>query len=427
MKIGAKTSIVEKSLYIMSVFLIAVLIISTIYKLLSYMAGTAENEPLWDVIIITIQILIMVGNEVFNREINSSHFGKDLKATRINTLKQKVYSTVEYSRQELRQGLNILFVITALIIILMMIISEHVYISVGAGILATIAYIYADYIPHAKFYAERYDRIFSGDIPNATRGLARIYYTEYKKTKFDEKNDDYSRINSAKEMKLGEINREYAYCYVWSHLADKKDMSLIIFFALFAVNIFTMKPSFYTDLIKPLGLREDIFYVTSIVISLAASIVFALLVFYQLPNYNREQEEILEDVLSVETDDESLLNRYNNLLTEKRSAMIHARARFDYTMLQIEKGNVLTEDDLNYQMLFIHKRVVNLQRYNNTVILTTIAVVLFIMDIIGPNLFMAIPVVVGGTLLALGKLIIKDLGKKRIAEECERLGDELHL
>ena len=59
------------------------------------------------------------------------------------------------------------------------------------GIIITIAYIYADYIPHAKFYAEKYDRIFCKEKPRAKRGLARIYYNEYKNTKFDDRSSLY--------------------------------------------------------------------------------------------------------------------------------------------------------------------------------------------------------------------------------------------
>jgi len=418
------TEITRIVLYAMSIFLIVILAILSCQKILDFKYDTQSDEVMLNAIIVSVQILIMVGNAIFNRQVDSVYFGRKNKKNRINKLKSKVYSDVEYARQELRMGLNTIFVLAVLIIVVLMVTTGRIYLSVAAGIIITIAYIYADYIPHAKFYAEKYDRIFCKEKPRAKRGLARIYYNEYKNTKFDDRSPLYKDINTLQEVQLEDLNREYMYCYLWSHLADKKDKSMISFFALFVVNIFTLNPSFYYEITKSLGLRNDVFSAALIVINMLASVTFALLIFAQLPDYDREQDEILMDILSSEDTDEKLLNRYNSLIHENRSQLIQARARFDYTMLKIDDGVTLSEDDLKYQMLFVHKRVPNLQRYNNTVILCAVSVELLIMEFIGMSNYLIAPALTGIVLLLSGKLIVRNIGKRSISRECEMLETE---
>ena len=129
------------------------------------------------------------------------------------------------------------------------------YFSIAIGLMLAIAFIYADYVPHAQFYAKEYDRLClrdggKEDKPDEVRGLARIYYSEYQNTHFKnhdkwyEQNDQLEAFDESDNS----VERDYILCYLWSHLANVQDtgiivsVALLVFFIGLTTAVATVRP-----------------------------------------------------------------------------------------------------------------------------------------------------------------------------------------
>ena len=420
-----KAAIIKTIITGLSMLLLCMLILVTSIKLYGYMGQETINDIPLNIGVIVLQIVIIIFNAFFNRQIDVIHYGD--KEKQIYKLKGKVYSVVEYARQELRFGIQIMFIGAVLLALLIFALTGKMYFSIAIGLMLAIAFIYADYVPHAQFYAKEYDRLClrdegKEDKPDEVRGLARIYYSEYQNTHFKnhdkwyEQNDQLEAFDESDNS----VERDYILCYLWSHLANVQDTGIIVSVALLVVTVFTADSFFYDRLIEPFGIKPMFFDIVVSVINIFASIVFVLLTFEQMKDYDREQEIVMDDITASQSDNEKIVKRYNKLIREKNSNLINARAKFEYTMLKIEQAGELPEE--KYRMLFVHKAIPNRQRFQYTVLLAVTCVLLIMMDFWGATPYLAVPIGIGaGVYIVFGYWILPRIGKRRIAKMCEVL------
>ncbi len=83
-------------LYAMSIFLIVILAILTCQKILDFKYDTQSDEVMLNAIIVPVQILIMVGNAIFNRQVDSVHFGRKNKKNKEknDSIKEELFEYV---------------------------------------------------------------------------------------------------------------------------------------------------------------------------------------------------------------------------------------------------------------------------------------------------------------------------------------------
>lgn len=382
-----------------------------------------DNMSFISALIIILQIIVILMEYMYEQNIDKNIF-KGEKRNKVQAIKSEILSEIEYSRRELRFGLNILMTFVVIVLMLMIYITRQYYLILGIGLIGVICYIYADYLPHAKAYAEKYDRMFTKDgMENSIRGLARIYLEEYEQTNFN--TTEYKKLDNSNDILLPDI--KYMKSVLWARIDSISNSYITYAIALLIVNILALYPDLYKGVLDDVvDVTRNIFNFVLMVISVMASIAMFMSSVKQSEKYKKDQKEINKIiVIFLSNDSNRIKNCYLKLINGADGDLYRVRGAFFYTMKCIDDGINLSTVPLSCRMLYMHKSIANMPRLKNTMILLTVSIVLILIEFFGITTALLIPVMANATIYFLvKKLVLPNLGKNRLMSICEEIKKE---
>ena len=370
--------------------------------------------------IILLQIILTFLGYIFENTIVKSCFkSKGNKELKIEKLKEDVFSEIEYARNELRFGLKILFWAFIISIVFCMFVTRDIIITAIIGLIGILFYIYADYVPHSRYYAEKYDRQTSGEKSgNAIQGLAKIYLYEYEQSRFNFEDRFYS--DNDVPHKAQDVLFVKTFC--WSYINGLNDKYTIKSISALILSIITMFPNAYEELIYPFGHNSNIYRIMLIFMNIVVCVYFLINMLKLESGYEKNQDVISTVFSKIEEGQESLIDYYNDELLKKDNANIYyVRSRFMYTMKRLDDMSDINAVPIEYRMLFNHKHIANLPRLNYTIMLCLFIVILLMIKFNGISFLLIVPVVIAIiTYLFFRFFVLPNLGKKRLSKECQK-------
>lgn len=375
---------------------------------------------------IGIQIGIILINNMYEKKVNEGTLPKS-KNEVISFLKRATKSTVEDSRAELRRGLRILLYTIIFILVILVFMGINIYLICGVGFLVVIAFIYADYLPHADFYAKRYDSryVIDGE-PSAIRGLARIYFDEYKFTGLDVKDDWYLRIENKPIYEEGD-NEKYAKgfikCVFWAYLDSIVNSMAILSWSMVVVTgVFFYSPlcEMFMRKLSLDGKMYDLFY---LLLSLLPTVLFLLISGSQIIGYERKAN-IIADIFRVEKENnlKIMIKEYENIMKKEDGALYKVRGQFMFSMKMMDEKISMSDIPFKYRMLYIHRAQAHLPRLKSTLILGWFAGVSIFISMFGASWYLLGTIVLIFPIYWIIKIgMLPVYGKQRILKECKKM------
>lgn len=331
-------------------------------------------------ILVFLQILAIILNYIYQKYVEKIIFGNGKKELLKAADPDKYKNTIQGAREELRLGLEILMSVSVTVCLIWVSSTHNILIPAGCLCLLCIAFIYADYIPHAYSYAKKYDSIFINNWMDSSyiKGLARIYLEEYEATGFRRNCPRYNDL-SIYDYDENDVQQEECIRNILRMgLDSSKNYGLVFSIVLTAFNIMFIKPD-AVDLIAlqlvenvEIG-KEKIFYL----LLLAVNIVFAAINLLSFSDYKAECErEKYLIMLLTKGDKKARFDEYKKNFENNRT--IRARGIFVLCSTYIDQKKSLDLVDLQYRMLFIHRLDANLSRFWSTVVLGGMALLCFL-------------------------------------------------
>lgn len=463
-----------------------VVLILSIFTIFPDIATNEEIKTFICLAIIVIQLLsILVGNiyqKTVEKESIKNIMGFDLsKKELIKRLVPYKKDSVLGAREEMRQGLIALTTVFIICCIYWAFMTGEARKFIIVVCIISIAFIYADYITHNSFYTKKYDESFLGyndSTPNTIRGLARIYRYEYLKFRFNRftKREDYKSLSKYIKPSGYWTDPQDNQNRDWTNHQDNqilqdKCIRFILFSKIDAMknpelyygaviaffNIFLILPNvpdIVFENILPFGIETNEMMIPYILI--AVNVIFAVINIVAIASYENNCT-LLSDIANALGENGNPRMRfvqYEKLQGKYDFKLIRARGIFMFNSLAIDAGidldeflkiesqnieigkgeivgTVSNENNggayLKYRMLYIHKFHTNFQRFFHTVILSYIALFFLLTDL-GIELYTIGIVfsIVSALVLIFGIFILPNIGRCRIARQCQKLNDKLN-
>lgn len=381
-------------------------------------------------------------NECVERK---SFNGQEKKRILEEMLQPKAYSNLD-SRNELRMGLTILTSVFTLFCLYWAIVLKDSRMFIMGVCLISIAFIYADYIPHLIFYSKRYDEIMlkkenNTSPPNSTRALARIYSSEYfdengKVCKFKKnKHKDYV-LNGDDIEKGGECVKKCVKHILLSKADSVKNPEIYYGILILFINIISIIPNTIDTVIKDfLPLDSDLATKISPYGLIAFNIGFGIINIVSQYTYKEKCEEIKKIYESIK-EPECLAECYSGISNEPGFKVIYARGIFEFNSEILDMGEDIDkyirsklpiEDNNNellkkMKMLYSHRLYANLPRFRHTVVLSCIVLYCILLNLHCDFTSITIIFSIISILLILFRIfVLPNFGKIRIGKMCEML------
>lgn len=376
-------------------------------------------------IIVILQLLSLVLDNFYQDGVVTEVFGS--KAEKEKLMREAdldLYKyTIQGAREELRYGLKILMAVAAACFILFGLVTQEILKAIACLCALGIAFMYADYIPHVKFYSERYDAKSldpkEDGIPNSLRGLAKIYLAEYNS------NAKFGKIKQELlEFDKEESNKQQDDC-IKNILRLGIDTS-VNYFLIFSIIITAL-----TTLSIIPGVIDNIVAAFMINISVENSEIYpiSLLVLnfvlftvnyagtFEIRNENEKIKSLAELICKGTAEDR--LKVYNDGLSNNRT--IRARGIFNYCASCMNQGAPLDGDDLRYKMLFAHRLDANRSRFWSTVVMSGMALLCLLIDFrVGWNYILVIGAIYIILSIAFRFLFLSRINKRKIIKFCKK-------
>ena len=241
--------------------------------------------------------------------------------------------------------------------------------AIAAGLVLVVAFIYADYLPHVKRYLKDYDAYFMDrKEARSARGMARIYYDEWKKCGLKGHSSFYKKIEKEAVYCEGEDRertKDYIAC-IFAIRADLKDASLtILSFSMLVVNIMTATSRLYELLAGLLGVEAGKYALE--MLSVMAPMIFMAVSICQIYEYYAQchMVNMIWKVLQKNDFDE-IVGLYNRIMSGAGGKLSRVRGAFVYTQTCIEREHDISHVPMKYRMLFPHRYFANKVRYQFT-------------------------------------------------------------
>ncbi len=346
-----------------------------------------ENNSVFTVIIavmvVCLEIIAMVFGKVHMAKVERDIFGRPQKKV-LEEIKPSSKNELERAREELRTGLKLLM-IPAVILLIALYFTEKLAwnLSIAAGLVLVIAFIYADYLPNTKRYLKDYDAYFvDGKEARSARGMARIYFDEWKKCGLKKSSNFYKEIEKDPVYCEGdnkEKTKGYIAC-VFAIRADLTDTSLtILSFSMLVINIMTATSRLYELLAGVLGAEAGKYALE--MFGIMAPIVFTVVSICQIYEYYT-QCYIVNTIWKVlqKNDFDEMVELYDRIMSGSGGKLSRVWGAFVYTQTCIEHKHDISHVPLKYRMLFPHKYTANKVRYRYTYWLAVAIVTLVMLE-----------------------------------------------
>lgn len=416
---------------VLSIVLLLLSLSTVIYPLFPEVKNIMRYVNVVSAIIIVLQVIVICLSHKYEKIVESEIFHMSKRQVYERTKPYSRENTMQDARDELRFGLHILLFAVILVYGYLCIKFHCVLLFFSGTGLILLAYIYADYIPHAMRYAKLYDKKFIEvkEKADSIRGLARIYLEEYQITNFDRNHSFY------KEVSLYDFddNKIQDSCikYILFMKADSIRIPEIVYsIFLMVVNWILVVPNLAGYIIKEFAgdTNVDMLIVKSM-LSVIVNVIIAIINIIICVKYKEKCEEIkkLSDMINdtKKGSRKSRFKKYEEIQkSESRSKFeaIRARGVFVYCSAFIGNGKSLNDIPLKYRMMYLHKYYTNILRFRITVALLMFCMVTLLIEhsVPIPIIFVLLLISLLAALL-FGKFILPNLGKRRIAKKCREL------
>jgi len=390
------------------------------------------------IVILVGQIISMLLSYLYEKEIDKEIFDKGKKVVLNNLKPLKKKSITQLARDELRLGLKIFVAVITLFFCLICIILEDICLMIIGLAIIGLTFMYSDYIAHAICYARRYDANFNAEkeCASSTIGLARIYLTEYKLTKFDRKHALYREIGhyNSEPKNSQSFYQDECIKNILRMYADEIENPTIVYnIVLFAINVLLTIPNqleIFVDSVNYIW-NENI-ELFRLIGMFVFNTIFVVMNIVQVLSCKSEYTEIKNicDVLLPESNQSQKRAKrrelYNKACKDKKiKEPIIARGLFEFSSSYIDyytKKHSLESIDLKYRMLFIHKYYANIPRFNITFAILLLIEIVIMVEIQLSYIYIGIGIIISILLgMFIRHFILPSLGRQRISRACEQL------
>lgn len=386
-------------------------------------------------IIVILQLLSLVLDNFYQNGVVSEVFGSKAKKEELmRKADPDLYEyTIQGAREELRYGLKILMAVAAACFILFGLVTQEILKAIACLCALGIAFMYADYIPHVKFYSERYDAKSldpkEDGIPNSLRGLAKIYLAEYRKNYND--NNAKNKFGKIKQVHFEFDKNDSNQDECIKNILRLGIDTSVNYFLIFSIIITTL-----TTLSIIPGVIDNIVAAFMINISVENSEIYpiSLLVLnfvlftvnyagtFEIRNEN-EKIKSLAELICKDDAKEDRFKVYDDSFRKNRTIL--ARGIFNYCASCMNQGKSLEGNDLSYKMLFAHRLDANRSRFWSTVVMSGLALLCLLIDFrVGWNYILVIGAIYIILSIAFRFLFLSRINKRKIIRSCEELKKE---
>lgn len=152
--------------------------------------------------------------------------------------------SLQSARDELRLGLNILLGVTVPIILVLTARLKNTFLFIELISLIVLAYMYADYIPHALYYAKQYDNIYvpSYELSRWDRGIASVLERGSKKDRYN-LYEEY-RKKRPKKFEIVRSRGIFVFCSSYISNGEKLDEVPLQYRMLFVHKLYANIPRY---------------------------------------------------------------------------------------------------------------------------------------------------------------------------------------
>lgn len=290
---------------------------------------------------------------------------------------------------------------------------------IGGVSICVIIYIYADYLPHANYYAKQYDKKNGGRKGNAIRGLAKIYQWEYKKTRFNENDDFYkeSKIYSPECIR-------YILNVVYR---DEHSRWTIINNVLLLTNIMILFVGYSKNIFQ---ISAEYFHIVNImsydIIQIIITIVANTITIVQLLIQDQFYENMTKIAFySYYEGEKNILDEFYSELKEEGKYLndiLLVRGIFLYNSSVFDKGGKIESINEDDRMLFIHKAIANRPRLKITIFCVSL-LIMSAMMFLGMGLLQLLGICCLGIISykVCKVFLLPCIGRKKIIKEINKL------
>ena len=376
------------------------------------------------IIIIIFQALSIVFSFFYQKEIDKIIFKGNKKILFLQVDSNKFKTSIQGARQELRDGLIILMTIAVIVCILWVFTTKNLLLFISCICMLSVGFIYADYIPHTKSYARKYDKnhLSEGEKESANRRLARIYHEEFIKTNFKRKNKLYQEWANLKYDESSQQQDECIKFILRSGLDAIKTPNIITNILVLVISVFTIIPGVTDFLASNILKNISLDYNTSFLSMLVVINITLLCLNFQSISCYDSKSQITYNLINLIIGDnkKARFDEYKAKYEMERT--IRARGIFDFCSTYMDKGSPIEKIDFKYRMLFTHRFDANLPRFHLTVILMSIALLCVLMDLsLNWSIIGVIYVFIFVFTILFRYFILEKIGKYRIMKECKNL------
>lgn len=416
---------------VISIVLLLLSISTAIYPLFPDVKNIMRYVNMVSVIIMALQVVVICLSHTYEKIVENEifHMSKRQVYEKIKPYSQG--SALQDAREELRFGLHILLFVAILAYAYLCIRFQNILLFCAGTGFILLAYIYADYIPNAMRYAKSYDKyIGKKEKGNSTRGLATIYLEEYRKTQFDRNHEFYKEVSDYDFDDNDRIQDNCVKCILFMKADSIRHPETVHAILLMAANWILVIPNLSFYIIKEFmgEVKTDAFFIRTM-ISVIVNVIIAIINIIICVAYKGKCEDIktISDVINdtKKSGRKKRFDEYENWRkNESRSKFeaIRSRGVFVYCSTFISNKKSLDNIPLKYRMLYIHKYYTNVPRFRITAGLLIFCMVALLMEYgVSTQIIFFLSLIYLLIVFLFGKLVLPNLGKRRIAKKCREL------
>lgn len=425
-----------KKLTFIKCLIIVLNIIVPMVSIIAYVCGKILIIPSlqWEfsmdsVIVVLLEVILIALGKYYDREVENTILGRR-KQEILKEINPPTKNELEKARDEMREGLKILMIVSVMCIICGFFAGWiKINIAVAIGMCMVIAFIYADYLPHAKRYAREYDAYFIGnEKADSIRGLARIYYQEYFQSRLKRGAKFYKDIEQEKIYVDGKDDpqeaKDYCSCVLSIRSAMINQTLEIVMWLMLTLAVITIKDDVYNVFFTPIT-NENVRLFLQDIIKLSASVLFMAISICQI--YECDDECLLiKRIWTVlrGNDLEKLVEECENVIAGPRGKLCKARGSFVYSQKYIEEKHDISSSPLKYRMKFPDRYMTHKVRYVYTYLLLFLIGILLMLEIeYAPAVVWIIYLMVTIVGFPVGMIVfLPEVNRRKIRKKCIELG-----
>lgn len=388
---------------------------------------TAERLQIYSLVLQIVSILFSVAYDFI---VKYNIFHAMLVYNMIGYIKDR--TIIQRLRSELRNSLNIITGVVIFCTLYEYLVTKNLLVFITILLVIFIAYMYADYFPYTILCGKFYDSKFlkKNEKSKMSRGLARIYLDEYKKTKFDRNDPFYKEY--FKDLTYEKDNKYQDECikeilHNWADFLTAPD--IILNLIMFIINfIMLIASSQLEDIIRiyiPNGLTSDMRELILIIFLIVINIIFSYISYKGVNTCRKGNEKTKRICDIIKSNDKK--ERFDFFKSEYQNISKTVLSRGTYEFNISYTTDDLAYDELNnikfpYRTLFVDRYYSHKQRFDSTAVILILILLSVLITFTVPFIYIVISISIGIVIaLVLRRYFLPNIGMRRVSRECEKL------